>query len=313
MNDATVPAVWFVGDLSDPWVVAIAEVLAGCADIMQVHCAGELAERPFDVDKPPALLVVHRQRITPRDAQQLKEYRISPVKGDPSAIVLCVGPYVRYDELERWSSLADLVISEATAAEVLPRHVKRIVGRPEDEAKRVRPTELIIEVVSHNHDLRQAIVDACAGTSLQVLAARDLECPRAPGEARTRPQAAAPRPKLTIWDVPLLEPDWSQRLERRARLTGPVIALLGFADRESVTVAKACGAVACLELPYNVDDLCDVIVRVTRDRLPEFDMARTRTEPPHHLPPPPSRRKRSQEAAPGPVPWSDRARKPRVD
>ena len=74
--------------------------------------------------------------------------------------------------------------------------------------------------------------------------------------------------------MPLLEPDWSQRLERRSRATGPVIALFGFADRETVTLAKACGAIACLELPYDVDDLIDVIDRAAERSPPSGGRSR---------------------------------------
>ena len=75
-----------------------------------------------------------------------------------------------------------------------------------------------------------------------------------------------------------------------------------------MTVAKAHGAVACLELPYNVDDLIDILDRTARllsiDRVP----VPARTEQPHRLPPPPRRR---QERREDPA-WSDRAEKPKV-
>ena len=117
---------------------------------------------------------------------------------------------------------------------------------------------------------------------------------------------------LTIWDVPLLEPDWSQRLERRSRANGPVIALFGFADRETVTLAKACGAIACLELPYDVDDLIDVIDRAARTLSPERWPIPVRVEQPHRLPPPPRRGRIASERPAAATPWSDRDRKPRV-
>ena len=123
-----------------------------------------------------------------------------------------------------------------------------------------------------------------------------------------RPRPSAER-TLTIWDVPVLEPDWSQRLERRSRTNGPVIALFGFADRETVTLAKASGAIACLELPYNVDDLIDVIDRAARSLSTERWPIPVRVEQPHRLPPPPRRRKDRQERPAAAVPWSDRRAK----
>ena len=49
--DSTEDALWFMGDLSDPWVVSIAEALARCADIVQVHCPGDLPDRPFEIGR----------------------------------------------------------------------------------------------------------------------------------------------------------------------------------------------------------------------------------------------------------------------
>ena len=138
MMDSSEDALWFMGDLSDPWVVSIAGELARCTSVVQVHCPGDLPDRPFDLDRPPRLMVIHRHRFTAVDAQRLKEYRVCPVAGDAPAILLCVSPYVRYEELERWSGLADLVISEATAADILPRHVARSgreASRPVDASR----------------------------------------------------------------------------------------------------------------------------------------------------------------------------------
>ncbi len=308
--DTTEDALWFMGDLSDSWVVSIAEQLARCSGIVQVHCPSDLPVRPFDADRPPRLVVIHRHRFTTVDAQRLKEYRVCPVAADPSAILLCVSPYVRYEELERWSGLADLVVAEATAADILPRHVARLVERREGRSMRAETAGFRIEVAGGNHDLCQALVEACQGAGYRTLQVDDLEIAAAAGPKRS-PKTVAER-TLTIWDVPLLEPDWSQRLERRSRTHGPVIALFGFADRETVTLAKASGAIACMELPYNVDDLIDIIDRAARTLYPERWPIPVRAEQPHRLPPPPRRRKDRQERPPEVTPWSVRQGKPRV-
>ena len=80
--DSSEDALWFMGDLSDPWVVSIAEALARCASIVQVHCPGDLPDRPFDRTGPPRLIVVHRHRFTAVDAQRLKSTAIAPAAGD---------------------------------------------------------------------------------------------------------------------------------------------------------------------------------------------------------------------------------------
>ena len=178
--------------------------------------------------QPPALVVIHRQRLTATDAQRLKEYRVSSAAGGPPAIVLCISPYVRYAELERWSSLADLVISEATAPDILPCHVTRRFGDRKGGGDRPTQSGLCIEVAGGNHDLCQAVVDACSAAGYRAHAVPDLERAGGPAWARAASRTVEPERKLTIWDVPVLEPDWSQRLERRTRSTGPVIRALGF-------------------------------------------------------------------------------------
>ena len=308
MIDSSEGVLWFVADLSDPWVVSIAEVLARCTSIVQVHCPGEVPDCPYDLARPPRLVIVHRQRLTAADALRLKAYRDPKLPAAAPVIILCVSPYVRYDELERWSGLANHVIFEATAGDVLPRHIARVVDGREGRIARIDPTGFRIEVAGSNRYLCEGLVEACVTAGYRAVAVDDLD-----EAARVGAPPAAPSPAeraLTIWDVPVLEPDWAERLERRTRLTGPVIALCGFADRDVVLTAKARGAVACLELPYDVDDLIDVVDRVGRlipaDKWPKH----VRVELPHRLPPHPRRRKRQQDTSTGAVPWSDRDRKP---
>ena len=65
---------------------------------------------------------------------------------------------------------------------------------------------------------------------------------------------------------------------------------MGFPDRQTVALAKSKGAVACLELPLNLDDLVDVIDRFARALYLEPPTLSARVEPPHLLPPRPRRR-----------------------
>jgi len=301
--------IWFVADLSDPWAVSIAGSLCLPSTLVQVHCPGDLPDRLYEPDHLPRLVVLHRPRLTAGDAQRLRDYRSQAAEGAVPAIVLCVSPYVRYEELERWSSLADLVLSEATAADVLPRHVARLV---QGRAVRTAPPAtggFRIEVAGGNHDLCQALVEACTAGGCRAITVDDLDS--AGGAASPKVPASKNEPVLTIWDVPVLEPDWAERLERRSRSSGPVIALLGFADRTTVALAKTRGAIACLELPYNVDDLLDIIDRTARSLPAERWPMPARVEPPHQLPPRP-RRPRGRQETPAAVPWSDRDRKPTI-
>jgi hypothetical protein len=217
---------------------------------------------------------------------------------------------VRYEELDRCSRLVDLVVSEATAADVLPRHVVNLAhGRlrrnPLGEDSTIR-----VEVAGGDDELRQALVEACRAAAYRVEAVADKDIGESPRSPIPSPPGA--QRVVTIWEVPLLEPGWAERLERRALRTGPVIALAGFADRAFVARAKAGGAVACLELPLNLDDLLDIIDRTVRSTPLESWPLPPLVEPPqtlrpHFHGPAPRRRNWAPSSS-----WSDRGPLPRI-
>ena len=102
---------------------------------------------------------------------------------------------------------------------------------------------------------------------------------------------------LTLCDLPVLEPDWPRTLEERT-MFGPVIALLGFADRAMVGRARESGAAACLDLPVDANDLVHVILRVNREfRSGSANKAESRIEPAKRSPPPPASRAQRGRAA----------------
>src|SRR5438128_55715 len=118
--------IWFLGDLDDPWVVAIAAALPESSGVHRQHCPGDLPECPFDRSRPPRVVVLQRNHLTGPDAERLAGWRDPDGARPAPALILCISPYVRYEELERWSRLVDLVLWEATAADVLPGHVARL-------------------------------------------------------------------------------------------------------------------------------------------------------------------------------------------
>jgi CheY-like chemotaxis protein len=248
----------FVGDLDDPWVVAIAGALPG--ETSRVHCPGELAADL--IDDAPAVLVVHRANLTQRDAAIFD--RMNPGGGAPTRVVLCYGPHVRQSELEQWLERVDSAIPEATARETVARRVATALGaRAGEDARRIAPRNRpVVAVVSTNPALRQTLGQLVRAAGYPAAEAWDW------------PDAAMGGP--AVWDVPVLDPGWPHALARRAK-TGPIIALLGFADRPTVSRARALGASSCLELPVDLGDLADAIDRV----------ASTRFEPAHDAPPPP--------------------------
>jgi hypothetical protein len=253
---------WFAGDLDDPWVAAIAEALP--PGTVRIPCAGDLPET-WPGGRPPAVLVLHRPLLTGLDAERLRRLR---GRGDrPPRVVVCVGPHARAHQLERWSPLVDAILPEATARETIARHVgtgaRASVPRP------------AVAVVSSQYELRWTLADACRDAGYQA----EL--------ARSWPEAV-PAP-LAVWDVPVLEPGWPVLLEAQAA-TRCVVALLGFADRETVALARARGAAACLDLPCDPADLAFVLDRLAQ-RLARPG-ARRRAEPAHGLPPAPASSRR---------------------
>src|SRR5262245_49820041 len=69
--DSSEDRVWFMGDLSDPWVVTIADAVPAALRAVRVDCAGDLPERPFEPARRPRLIILHRHRLTSGDAQRL--------------------------------------------------------------------------------------------------------------------------------------------------------------------------------------------------------------------------------------------------
>jgi hypothetical protein len=248
-------ATWFAGDLGDPWVASIAEALP--RESLRLDCPGDLPEA-WPIDRPtPFALVLHRTILTSTDAQRVA--RLKARADRTPRVVLCLGPQARYVDVERWSRLVDAVIPEATARETVLRNALA-PERPARPPGGPRPKAV---VASANFELRTTLAEAARAGGFAVEAIADpLEA--GPGVA-------------TAWDVPVLEPDWPTRLANLAR-SAPVVALLGFADRSTVTLARQNGASACLDLPCDVPDLLDALDRITAARL----------DPAHEVPPAPA-------------------------
>ena len=258
--------VWFVGDLDDPWVASIADALPDAT--RRIACTQSLPEAgptPSDPGQGPRVVVLHRPFLGPGDAEWLARLR-SGFRPVPR-VILCVGPHARAPELERWSvlGLVDAIVPEATACDTIARHVEANGrgSRDDSDPAARRPAGPRVALVSSNAELRFALSEALEWLGYPVTPARDW--------------SEAPPGLLTVWDVPVLEADWPRTLARRASL-GPLIALLGFADRALVRQARAQGASACLELPCDVLDLGHVLDRIVAARV----------SPAHPVPPPPA-------------------------
>lgn len=300
-------AVWFLGDLDDPWVRAIRDSLRPVSALVEVDCRGEFPERPFDPASPPEALILHRSRITQAEILRLERWRPrDPQSPGPSdrrpRLVLCHGPFVRYAELERCGRSVDLLVPEATATDALPRQLAALLGRPSGRDRR----QAVVEVVSTDHALRSVLMEACVAAGYEP-------------SGRPWPWSEEPRPAetgspvVTIWDVPVLEPEWPDQMRQLGRL-GPVVALLGFADRATVERAREHGAAACLELPFHLEDLVHALDRLAGSLT---TAGGPRLEQAHQVPPFPAGRTRGRAAIRNrPAPsygWADEESVPRMN
>jgi hypothetical protein len=309
-DGASPGVVSFIGDLDDPWIAAIADAISAGRPVHRVSCTGTLPDWPFGPSRLPRAVIIHRHKVGAADAERLEEWRVRTGEPAPDWI-LCISPYVRYEELERWSGLVDLVISEATAAEVLPgRLARRLDGRGRRPLSPGSPA-FRIEVAGGTGELCRALVDAC---TLAGISTRAIEEQEIGGKPHPQPRdrcAPAGERILTIWEIPVLEDGWPQRLEWRAQHCGPVIAVGGFADRAVVARARRAGAVACLELPCEIEDLLDAVDRVVGRTSPEIWPIPARVEAAHVLPPP-RRNPRRHGRLVTPSTWPDRGPLPRI-
>ncbi len=230
---------------------------------------------------------------------------------DSPALILCIGPYVRYEELERYSGLVDLVLSEATAAEVLPRHVSRLLEGRSGRPGRGEGNPLISR--DRGKLEQRAARDDCRG----LYGAPDIAWNRPTSRWSARALHSSTKrmnraKRSSRSGMSLCSKSGTDRLERHALEIGPVVALIGFPDRNTVALAKAKGAIACLELPLNLDDLIDVIERFAQSGKLEPRAAPARAEPPHTLPPRPRRQATQRRSHAEAKQWPGPARTPRI-
>ena len=127
--DPTESLIHFLGDLSDPWIAAIADALPSSISVRRIDCPADVPDHPFQPGRPPRLVVVHRQHWTASDARRFKSWREPRPSGAGPTLYLCFSPYFRHEELERLLPLFDQTVPEAIAADVLPGRVARLIDR----------------------------------------------------------------------------------------------------------------------------------------------------------------------------------------
>lgn len=234
---------WFVGDLEDPWVAAIARSVDRL-DVKAWHHPGAFPESWSEIleEGPPESIVLHRPGFAEADCKFLRNLR-AEVGPDPF-LVLCFGMQTRHADLERCSRWADLIISESSAAETLGRHLGKTRSNA-TKSRRIKGRDVAIISPSH---------EACL--TISEMLRSGLHRPSA--IVQTHP---VERGSLVVWQVPILDPHWPTELARLSA-EASIITLLGFADRRIVQLAFDMGASSCLEWPCDPEDLLDSLDRI---------------------------------------------------
>ncbi|WZO99216.1 hypothetical protein EP7_000815 [Isosphaeraceae bacterium EP7] len=269
--DATERSTWFIGDLGDPWVRDLAEALPSAA--ARWHCAGDLPQTWPQACKSARLIVIHRSTLTESDLR-----RIVVLRGPGSPrVILVAGAYAESVELARWSRHVDLILTDATAASTLARQLSNPAP-----ATSIAPARQLA-VVSTDFEVRRILVELVEAAGALAIACRDwLEVP--PGLP-------------ALWDVPTLEPGWSDDLARQSA-GRRVICLLAFADRTTVREARRRGASACLDWPCDPLDLAWVLTQdLERPAVPRSSASTSPGRgdgPEAAVPPAPASARRSQ-------------------
>jgi hypothetical protein len=251
--------VQFSGDLTDPWVRAL---LASMPPGTAILPGLTLPTEPPGADGP-GVLVMHRPNLSVAEADRLRRWRAD---GDGPRVVLVAGRHVRYHHLMAWSALVDAVLPEATARETIGRHLRPGLPRVISGVR-----GRLVAIASGQVELARMLAEALESAGYRT--------------SRLGDDPMAGDAPWVVWDVPVLEQGWTDRLAGASQGRG-VVALLGMADRERVAEARRSGAVACLDLPCDPDDLVFVLDRLTaRARDPEPSRARSRAHgPQRHRP-----------------------------
>ena len=267
--------IWFTGDLGDPGSRAIASALPH-GRTRWIDAPGDFPRRwPGIAAESPRVVVLHRGVLQATDGERVA--RLRGRLGGSRPIILCVGPHVRYAEIDRWMRWVDVVLTESVAAETIVRHVQTAEGvssvlggeagkrgqTPESWSVQAHRT---VSVVSTNPELRATLAAILRSGGYEVVELVQLE------------DSGGSAGVATVWDVPVLEPTWRDRLATMSA-TVPVVTLVGFLDRSTANLARVSGASACLDLPCDLADLVGAVDRV----------AGIRRDPAHIGPPAPMR------------------------
>lgn len=243
----TKPVRIFAGDLSDRLVADLLNAIDPESSTTLVFdwLEGDIA--------PDALLshlassdtlrhvVIHRRSLSLAELSVLGQIR-KVIDAHPSKprFELIAGDLVRYADLQIATPLVDRIMPESISPEVFGARAYRTAAD--------LPAGAPVGILTTNRPLGETLRETCDAFGYRSSILSGWSDP------------AVPRGALLIWDVPLLSDRWEVRLRDQSRLR-PILTLLGLADRGIVDRARSAGAAACLDLPFEFEDLRDTLAR----------------------------------------------------
>ncbi len=255
-----------VGDPADEVFVSLVSAIPQRVDCYK--SVAELAESRTEAEQRLDCIVLHLPFPSQADFKAILD--VAPREAFRPRVILCTSPLARYRQLELWAGACHAILSDTTAGEVIWRYVggrghSRVsVEGPQSFARRRRR----VAVVSSDFELRVMIADICQRAGYAA-------CPVASWNEATAGS-------LAVWDVPVLDESWRTILRRESHRRR-ILALAGFCDRALVRQLKQHGALACLDLPTQTDDIAWVL-----DRLCHIETPSRTAHDRHNLPGPPN-------------------------
>ena len=249
------PPVLLIGDRTDPLFQQLVHVTTDSGSTCRsIHWPenGEPPEALYkDAKARPlgrGLILLHRRCVGPTELQTISALRdaLDESRSHRPRLELVVGDLVRYAEVQILEQVVDRITPEAVMADVLPGRLARLAGRVLKPLAEQRIAQ--VGVISTNQDLAAILADLVAWSGLTPVLAKGWS------------DRGLSSNSLVIWDIPVLSGRWPAELQAQSRRRR-VLALLAMGHRDSIAQARAAGAVACLDLPFETEDLADLLMQ----------------------------------------------------
>lgn len=239
----------WVGDRNDSLFAELVARLAEGDSVVHWPENGPLSTSANDLlaRAKSGWLVVHRRNAGPAEVALIRQLRqlMEDLRAGRPRLELILGEMARYSDVQEMAAMADRITPESVAADVFPIRVNRLRtghGGMDRTGRLAR-----VGIMSRNLPMVEMLADCLAMISLEAVVARGWSDPSIPSGS------------LMVWDVPTLNPRWEAELKAWGGRR-PVLALLAMASRDLTARARAAGACACLDLPFELNDLHDLVL-----------------------------------------------------